>query len=82
MAPWSAASIIGERVGNFPIDVLHRIQHALAEIALLVAVTQLHRLMFPVDAPLGTIARPVVPSAKCTSASTVGFPRESNTSRA
>src|SRR5947207_461530 len=36
----------------------------------------------PVDAPEGTIARPKAPSARVTSASTVGFPRESSTSRA
>ena len=34
----------------------------------------------PVDAPLGTIARPTVPSFRVTSASTVGFARESSTS--
>src|SRR5918996_1413212 len=36
----------------------------------------------PVEAPDGTAARPVAPSASTTSASTVGFPRESSTSRA
>ena len=36
----------------------------------------------PVEAPLGTIALPTVPSSKVTSTSTVGLPRESKTSRA
>src|SRR5439155_8243654 len=36
----------------------------------------------PVDAPEGTMARPKAPSARVISASTVGFPRESSTSRA
>src|SRR5258706_14308843 len=36
----------------------------------------------PVDAPDGTMARPKAPSARVISASTVGFPRESSTSRA
>src|SRR5688500_10450755 len=36
----------------------------------------------PVDAPDGTMARPVAPDARNTSTSTVGFPRESKTSRA
>src|SRR6185369_16053918 len=36
----------------------------------------------PVEAPDGTDARPVTPSAKTTSASTVGLPRESSISRA
>ena len=35
----------------------------------------------PVEAPLGLAARPTVPSARVTSASTVGFPRESIISR-
>src|SRR3954463_1830791 len=34
----------------------------------------------PVEAPLGTAARPMLPSARYTSASTVGFPRESRIS--
>src|SRR6266550_3079331 len=36
----------------------------------------------PVDAPLGTAARPSAPSSSTTSTSTVGFPRESRISRA
>src|SRR6185369_2036714 len=36
----------------------------------------------PVDAPEGTSAEPVVPSSRTTLASTVGLPRESNTSAA
>src|SRR3954464_10540418 len=36
----------------------------------------------PVDAPLGTAARAIVPSSRATSTSTVGFPRESRISRA
>src|SRR5437764_1351217 len=36
----------------------------------------------PVDAPLGTAARPTAPSSSTTSTSTVGFPRESRISRA
>ena len=36
----------------------------------------------PVDAPDGTMARPVTPFSKVITASTVGFPRESMTSRA
>src|SRR5216684_7246983 len=35
----------------------------------------------PVDAPEGTAARPIVPSARRTSDSTVGLPRESRISR-
>src|SRR5947208_15945433 len=35
----------------------------------------------PVEAPLGTMARPLEPSASHTSASTVGLPRESSTWR-
>ena len=34
----------------------------------------------PVDAPLGAVPLPTVPSARYTSASTVGFPLESNIS--
>ena len=36
----------------------------------------------PVEAPLGTAARPMVPSSSVTSTSTVGLPRESRISRA
>src|SRR4029434_7013996 len=36
----------------------------------------------PVEAPEGTSAEPVVPSSRRTLASTVGLPRESNTSAA
>src|SRR3954454_10654159 len=36
----------------------------------------------PVEAPLGTAARAIVPSSRATSTSTVGFPRESRISRA
>ena len=36
----------------------------------------------PVDAPLGTAARAIVPSSSSTSTSTVGLPRESRISRA
>src|SRR3954451_19516856 len=36
----------------------------------------------PVEAPLGTAARVIVPSSRATSTSTVGFPRESRISRA
>ena len=36
----------------------------------------------PVDAPEGTMARPKPPLSRATSTSTVGFPRESRTSRA
>ena len=36
----------------------------------------------PVDAPEGTDARPIAPDERVTSTSTVGFPRESNISRA
>lgn len=36
----------------------------------------------PVEAPEGTAARPRVPSARMTSASTVGLPRESRMERA
>ena len=36
----------------------------------------------PVEAPLGTAARPIVPLFKKTSHSTVGLPRESRISRA
>src|SRR4030067_1162277 len=35
----------------------------------------------PVDAPLGTMARAAAPLSRMTSASTVGLPRESSTSR-
>src|SRR5215218_10032637 len=36
----------------------------------------------PVEAPLGTAARAIVPSSRAISTSTVGFPRESRISRA
>ena len=36
----------------------------------------------PVDAPLGTAARPILLSSNLTSTSTVGFPRESKISLA
>ena len=52
---------IGESVGNFPIDVLDRIQHALAEIALLVAVTQFHSLMFARGRAAGNDCTPDCP---------------------
>jgi len=37
---------------------------------------------WPVDAPDGTMARPMAPDSRTTSASTVGLPRESSTWRA
>src|SRR5712671_6762467 len=41
-----------------------------------------HASCSPVLAPLGTAARPIAPLSRCTSTSTVGFPRESRISRA
>jgi hypothetical protein len=64
------------------VDVRDGLLHTLAEEALLVTVAQLERLVLTVDAPLGTAARPRLPLAVSTSASTVGFPRESRISRA
>ena len=44
--------------------------------------TPLTLLLAPVEAPEGTMARPSAPLSRITSASTVGLPRESSTSRA
>src|SRR5258705_11556176 len=63
-------------------DGLHGLQNALALEALPVAVAKLDRLVSAVDAPEGTAALPVAPSASVTSTSTVGFPRLSSISRA
>lgn len=56
--------------------------HALALVAARVTVAQLDGLEAPVEAPDGTAARPVLPSSRPTSTSTVGLPRESRISRA
>ena len=58
-----------------------RLRHALPAVGL-AAVAQLDRLCTPVDAPEGTAARPKAPESSLTSASTVGFPRESRIWRA
>ena len=71
-----------DRFADLGIDVLDRVQHALAEVALRVAVAQFDRLRAPVEAPEGTAARPITPDSSSTSASTVGLPRESRISRA
>jgi hypothetical protein len=76
----------GETLERGPDDLLHvphRIGDTLAEVALLVAVAQLGGPSFsPVEAPLGTAARPCAPLDRTTSASTVGLPRLSRISRA
>ena len=45
MARWSAASQVGQGVGDFAVHIFHRLQHTLAQVALLVAVAQLDRLV-------------------------------------
>ena len=72
-----------DRLADLGVDVLDRLQHALAEIARGVAVAQARwPPSSPVDAPEGTAARPDTPDSSTTSASMVGLPRESRISRA
>ena len=63
------------------VDVLHGLARALAEVALGSLSRSSTASCSPVEAPDGTAARPTGPSARCTSASTVGLPRESRISR-
>ena len=79
----SVASRPTMRLADLGVDVLDRLQHALAEVALLVAVAQLDRLARcrwrrPRARPRGPSRR----DSSSTSASTVGLPRESRISRA
>ena len=43
----------GKRLGNFAVHVLDRAQHSLAEIALVVAIAQLNRLVLARGSPAG-----------------------------
>ena len=69
----------GQLLRDF-VDVLHRLPDTFAQVTARVAVAQLQGLMFALEAPEGTAARPALPSRKKTPASTVGFPRESRIS--
>ena len=69
---------VGERVGDLAVYVLHRFQNTFAEITLLSPSRNSTASCSPVEAPLGTMARPDLPVANRTSASTVGLPRESS----
>ena len=71
----------GQRVENLAVDGFDGVSHALAEIALLVAVAQLDRFVRPRRSAEGTPARPREPSSSTTSTSTVGLPRLSRISR-
>ena len=73
--------LVAQRLEDFAVDGLDRLLHALAEIALLVAVPSSTASCAPVEAPEGTAARPIEPSSSTTSTSTVGLPRLSRISR-
>jgi len=70
-----------QRRADFTVRVGDGLQHALAEVALLVAVTQFHRLARAGRGARRHAARPMTPPSRCTSASTVGL-RENQRSRA
>ena len=78
----SYASIPDERRGDRAVDVRDRLQDALATEAPGSSSRSSSASCSPVEAPLGTAARPNAPSSSHTSTSTVGFPRESRISRA
>jgi hypothetical protein len=66
---------------NFGAYIFYCTENPFAKITL-AAIAKFYRFNAPVDAPLGTAARDLVPSASAISTSTVGFPRESRISRA
>ncbi len=68
-ARWSYARQPGDGRAMRVVDVRDGFQHALAAVALRVAVAQLQRLVAPVLAPDGTAARPTAPSVSVTSTS-------------
>ena len=69
--------------GDLVVDVVDGLQHALAEDSGSSSSSRSSSASWaPVLAPLGTAARPLAPSARITSTSTVGLPRLSRISRA
>ena len=75
------------RIQELELDVatmagLNRIENEARDGLKLVEPKEIRYITVPVEAPEGTAARPRAPSARRTSASTVGFPRESSISRA
>ena len=70
----------GDGFGDLAVHVRDGFQHALAEVALLVAVSELSASRSPVDAPEGRPRVRTRHSRGVTSTSTVGFPRESRIS--
>src|SRR5205807_8897805 len=67
----------GDGLGNLRIDVHDRLQHALAAVALPVAVEQLDRLAAAGRGARGTAAPPLTPGPSSTVASDVRLPRQS-----
>ena len=80
-AAWSAASMPGQRRRDLAVHVATaRVHVVAAEGRAAVAQVDAPRRV-PVEAPAGAMARPIAPPASCTSASTVGRPRVSQTRR-
>uniref|UniRef100_A0A0N4ZDA9 LigA n=1 Tax=Parastrongyloides trichosuri TaxID=131310 RepID=A0A0N4ZDA9_PARTI len=71
----------GQGVEDLAVDGVDRLLDALAAIAALSPSRSSTASCAPVDAPLGTAARPKEPSSSVTSTSTVGLPRLSRISR-
>ena len=69
-----------QRLGDLAVDMAHRLQRSFAQVARFSPSRNSTASCSPVEAPEGTAARPMLPSARKTSASTVGFPRESRIS--
>ena len=69
-----------EGFSDLSVDGGDRLGDAFTEIAGLIAIAEFDGFMLAVEAPEGTAARPMLPSARKTSASTVGLPRESSIS--
>ena len=70
-----------ESVGDLAVDVLDRLEDALAAVGLASPSRNSTASKLPVEAPEGTAARPRAPLASSTSTSTVGLPRESRICR-
>ena len=70
------------RRGQDLADVVHRLVHALAQVALASPSRSSSASCSPVEAPEGTAPVAIAPDSSSTSASTVGLPRESRISRA
>ena len=81
MPAWSRASGRAAPRCSTRVDVLDGLEHALAAVALRIAVAQLDRLARAGGGARGHRGAAVAPESSITSASTVGLPRESRISR-